>query len=162
LYRAVAWFRPPAMSSKPRYQLWAFVTTVVIGRGSRHRRRLARRRSMFPPPPVIVVGDSGYGPRETARFGRQHRRSLTLGRKGEGEAALEAPPPPRPAAPGDARVSKATNWPPPSGRDEHGDAYQPQRGVVRRHHERPRGRHRPRPLGPPRGGARGSSWRLRP
>jgi hypothetical protein len=31
LYRAVAWFRPPAMSSKPRYQLWAFVTTVVLG-----------------------------------------------------------------------------------------------------------------------------------
>jgi hypothetical protein len=65
----------------------------------RARRRLARLRRRCPPPHCLVGGDSGYGARETARLGRQHRRSRTLVREVDGAAALSAPPPPRPRRP---------------------------------------------------------------
>jgi DDE superfamily endonuclease len=56
---------------------------------------LARLMRWFPQRHCIFVGDSGSGTRETARFCRQHRRSLTRVGKVDGDAALDAPPPPR-------------------------------------------------------------------
>jgi hypothetical protein len=56
---------------------------------------LARLIRWFPQHHFIVVGDSGYGTSETARFCSKHRRSLTLVSKFYGAAALYAPPPPR-------------------------------------------------------------------
>jgi hypothetical protein len=44
---------------------------------------------------LLVVGDSGDGTSETARFCRKHRHHLTVVSTCYGEAALYAPPPPR-------------------------------------------------------------------
>jgi hypothetical protein len=70
--------------------------------GTRHktpahmaRLLLARLMRWFPERHFICVGDSGYGPSETARFCRTHRHHLTLVSKLYGDAALYAPPPPR-------------------------------------------------------------------
>jgi DDE superfamily endonuclease len=56
---------------------------------------LARLMRWFPERHFIVVGDSGYGTSETARFCQQHHRHLTLVSKFYGDAALYEPPPPR-------------------------------------------------------------------
>jgi DDE superfamily endonuclease len=62
--------------------------------GTRHktpahlaRLLLARLMRWFPERQFIFVGDSGYGPRETARFCRKHHRHLTLVSKFYGDAA---------------------------------------------------------------------------
>jgi hypothetical protein len=57
---------------------------------------LARLMRWFPERHFIFVGDTGYGPSETARFCHTHRRHLPLGSKFYGDAALYEPPPPRP------------------------------------------------------------------
>jgi hypothetical protein len=71
--------------------------------GTRHRTPahfarllLARLIRWFPHRQFIVVGDTGSGTSETARFCRQHHRHLTLVSKFYGDAALYEPPPPRP------------------------------------------------------------------
>jgi DDE superfamily endonuclease len=56
---------------------------------------LARLIRWFPDRHVIVVGDSGYGPSETARLCQKHRQHLTLVSQFDGDAALYEPPPPR-------------------------------------------------------------------
>ena len=56
---------------------------------------LARLMRWFPDRHFIVVGDSGYGTSETARFCQKHRPHLTLVSKFYGDAALYEPPPPR-------------------------------------------------------------------
>jgi DDE superfamily endonuclease len=56
---------------------------------------LARLMRWFPERHFIVVGDSGDGTSETARFCSEHRHPLTLVSKLYGDAALYAPPPPR-------------------------------------------------------------------
>ncbi len=70
--------------------------------GTRHktpahlaRRRLARPMRWLPERHCIFVGDSGYGPSETARFCGKHRQHLTLISTFDGAAALYEPPPPR-------------------------------------------------------------------
>jgi hypothetical protein len=70
--------------------------------GTRHktpahlaRLLLARLMRWFPDRHFILVGDTGYGTSETARFCRKHGRHLTLVRKFYGDAALYTPPPPR-------------------------------------------------------------------
>jgi hypothetical protein len=57
---------------------------------------LARLIRWFPARHGIVVGDTGYGTSETARFCQHHRRHLTVVSKFYGDAALDEPPPPRP------------------------------------------------------------------
>jgi hypothetical protein len=89
---------------------WALPVLVALYRppgwdrvhGTRHQTpahlaRLLRARLIrwFPERHVIFVGDSGYGPSETARCCRQHRRRLTVVSKFSGDAALYEPPPPR-------------------------------------------------------------------
>ena len=71
--------------------------------GTRHktpahlaRLLLARLMRWFPERQFIFVGDSGYGTSETARFCSKHSPHLTLVSKFYGDAALYAPPPPRP------------------------------------------------------------------
>lgn len=81
------WSRPPAWDRAhgTRHQTPAHLARLL----------LARLVRWFPARPCIVVGDRGYGTRETARFCRQHRQHLPLVRKLYGDAALDAPPPPR-------------------------------------------------------------------
>jgi hypothetical protein len=89
---------------------WALPILVALYRppewdrlhGRRHqtpahlaRLLLARLMRWFPQHHFIFVGDSGYGTSETARFCSKHHRSLTLVSKFSGDAALDAPPPPR-------------------------------------------------------------------
>jgi hypothetical protein len=89
---------------------WALPVLVALYRdpewdqahGTRHktpaplaRLLLARVVRWFPARQFIVVGDAGYGTRETARFCHRYRRHLTLVRKLYGDAALSEPPPPR-------------------------------------------------------------------
>jgi hypothetical protein len=50
----------------------------------------------FPERPFIFVGNSGDGTSETARFCSKNRPHLTLGSQFYGDAALYAPPSPRP------------------------------------------------------------------
>lgn len=88
---------------------WALPVLVALYRppewdrvhGKRHntpapnaRRLLARLGRWFPARHFILVGDSGYGTSETARFCRKHRQHLTLVRTLYGDAALYEPPPP--------------------------------------------------------------------
>jgi hypothetical protein len=90
---------------------WALPVFVALYRppewdrvhGTRHntpahtaRLLLARLVRWFPERHCIVVGDSGDGTSETARFGRKPRHHLTFVSKFDGDAALYAPPPPRP------------------------------------------------------------------
>jgi hypothetical protein len=56
---------------------------------------LARLMRWFPERHFIIVGDTGYGTSETARFCRQHHCRLTLVSKVYGDAALYEPPPTR-------------------------------------------------------------------
>jgi hypothetical protein len=89
---------------------WALPVLVALYRppewdqvhGKRHktpahmaRLLLARLMRWFPERHFILVGDSGYGTSETARFCQQHHRHLTLVSKFYGDAALYEPPPPR-------------------------------------------------------------------
>jgi hypothetical protein len=89
---------------------WALPVLVALYRppewdqvhGTRHktpahtaRLLLARLMRWFPERHFILVGDSGYGTSETARFCQQHHRHLTLVSKFYGDAALYEPPPPR-------------------------------------------------------------------
>jgi hypothetical protein len=89
---------------------WALPVLVALYRppewdrmhGTRHktpahmaRLLLARLMRWFPERHVIVVGDSGYGTSETARFCQHYHRHLTLVSKFYGDAALYEPPPPR-------------------------------------------------------------------
>ena len=90
---------------------WALPVLVALYRppewdrvhGTRHqtpahmaRRLLARLMRGLPHRHCICIGDTGYGTSETARFGHQHRRHLTLVSTCSGDAALYEPPPPRP------------------------------------------------------------------
>jgi hypothetical protein len=89
---------------------WALPVLVALYRspewarahGTRHktpahltRLLLARLVRWFPARQFIVVGDTGYGTSETARFCDKHRRHLTLVSKFYRDAALCEPPPPR-------------------------------------------------------------------
>jgi hypothetical protein len=89
---------------------WALPVLVALYRppewdrvhGRRHktpahlaRLLLARLMRWFPERHFIIVGDTGYGTSETARFCRRHHRHLTLVSKFYGDAALYEPPPPR-------------------------------------------------------------------
>jgi hypothetical protein len=56
---------------------------------------LARLIRWCPHRHVSVMGDTGYGTRETARCWQQHHRHLTVVRQLYGDAALYEPPPPR-------------------------------------------------------------------
>ncbi len=56
---------------------------------------LARLVRWFPARQFIVVGDTGYGTSETARFCSKHGCHLTLVSKFYRDAALSEPPPPR-------------------------------------------------------------------
>jgi hypothetical protein len=56
---------------------------------------LARLIRWCPHRPCMLMGDTGYGPSETARVCHQHRQHLTGVRTCSGAAALYAPPPPR-------------------------------------------------------------------
>jgi hypothetical protein len=60
---------------------------------------LARLVRWFPNRHFISIGDTGYGPSETARFCHQRRRHLTLVRTCDGDAAWYEPPPPRTRTP---------------------------------------------------------------
>jgi DDE superfamily endonuclease len=78
------------------------------------RRLLARRMRWFPARHFLFVGDSGDGPSETARLCRTPRQHLPVVRTFSGEAALDGPPPPRPArALGRPRVKGQTRASPP-------------------------------------------------
>jgi DDE superfamily endonuclease len=80
------------------------------------RLRLARLVRWFPARQFIVVGDSGYGTSETARFCSQYRQHLTLVSKFSGAAALYEPPPPRTRRMlGRPRVKGQTLAPPQAG-----------------------------------------------
>jgi hypothetical protein len=83
----VALYRPPEWDRvhRTRHKTPAHIARLL----------LARLRRWFPERHFIVVGDSGYGTSETARFCRQHHRHLTLVSTLYGDAALYAPPPPR-------------------------------------------------------------------
>jgi DDE superfamily endonuclease len=89
---------------------WALPVLVALYRapewdqadGTRHqtpaqmaRRLLARAVRWFPERQCICVGDTGYGPSETARFGRKQSGHLTFVSKCYGDAAFYEPPPPR-------------------------------------------------------------------
>lgn len=89
---------------------WALPVLVALYRPPErdrvHRRRhktpahiarllLARLMRWFPERHFIIMGDTGYGTSETARFCRRHHRHLTLVSKFYGDAALYEPPPPR-------------------------------------------------------------------
>ena len=89
---------------------WALPVLVALYRPPEwdrvHRRRhktpahiarlwLARLIRWFPERHFIIVGDTGYGTSETARFCRQHHCHLTLVSKFYRDAALYEPPPPR-------------------------------------------------------------------
>jgi hypothetical protein len=83
----VAWYRDPewdqAHGTRPQTP------------APRARLRLARVGRWFPERQFILVGDAGDGPSETARFGHRYGPHLTVVRKFDGDAALDAPPPPR-------------------------------------------------------------------
>src|SRR6266850_1102873 len=83
----VAWYRPPEWDRAhgTRQKTPAHCA----------RRLLARLIRGFPQRHVIFVGDMGYGTRETARFCPHHRRHLTIVSQFYGDAAWDAPPPPR-------------------------------------------------------------------
>jgi DDE superfamily endonuclease len=103
---------------------WALPVLVALYRdpdwdqahGTRHqtpahlaRLLLARVVRWFPERQCIVVGDTGYGTSETARFCRTYGRHLTLVSKFYGDAALYEPPPPRtPRTMGRPRVKGQT------------------------------------------------------
>jgi hypothetical protein len=89
---------------------WALPVLVALYRPPEwdrvHRRRhktpahiarllLARLMRWFPERHFIIMGDTGYGTSETARFCRRHHRHLTLVSTCYGDAALYEPPPPR-------------------------------------------------------------------
>lgn len=89
---------------------WALPVLVALYRspewarahGTRHktpahltRLLLARLVRWFPARQFIVVGDTGYGTSETARFCCKHSRHLTLVSEFYRDAALYEPPPPR-------------------------------------------------------------------
>jgi hypothetical protein len=89
---------------------WALPVLVALYRppewdrvhGRRHktpahiaRLLLARLMRWFPHRRFILIGDTGYGTSETARFCHQHRRHPTVVSKFYGDAALYEPPPPR-------------------------------------------------------------------
>ena len=89
---------------------WALPVVVALYRpaardrmrGTRHktpahmaRLLLARLMRWFAHRHFILVGDTGYGTSETARFCQQHHRHLTLVSKFYGDAAVYEPPPPR-------------------------------------------------------------------
>lgn len=70
--------------------------------GTRHktpahlaRLLLARVIRWFPARQCILVGDTGYGTSETARFWSQYGRQLPLVSQFYGDAAVYEPPPPR-------------------------------------------------------------------
>jgi hypothetical protein len=64
LYRSPAW----AQAHGPRHTTPAHLARLL----------LARLVRWCPARPLIVVGDTGYGTRETARLCRKHRRHLTV------------------------------------------------------------------------------------
>ena len=89
---------------------WALPVLVALYRdpewdqahGTRHktpahfaRLLLARVIRWFPERQFIVMGDTGYGTSESARFCSKHAGHLTLVSKFYRDAALYAPPPPR-------------------------------------------------------------------
>jgi DDE superfamily endonuclease len=89
---------------------WALPILVALSRapewdrthGTRHktpahiaRLLLARLIRWFPERQGILVGDTGDGTSETARFCAKHRRQLAFVSKFYGDAALYEPPPPR-------------------------------------------------------------------
>jgi DDE superfamily endonuclease len=89
---------------------WALPVWLALSRGpewaqahgTRHKTPAPRARLLvarvirwFPDRQFSVVGDSGYGPSETARFCRPYGRHRTVVSTGYGEAALDEPPPPR-------------------------------------------------------------------
>ena len=89
---------------------WALPVLVALYRGpewalahgTRHktpahlaRLLLARLVRWFPERQFIVMGDTGYGTSESARFCSKHAGHLTLVSKFYRDAALYAPPPPR-------------------------------------------------------------------
>jgi hypothetical protein len=90
---------------------WALPVLVALDRppewdrrhGPRHRppahlarRRLARLVRWFPARHVSCGGDAGDGTSATARFCRQRPRHRTVVSQFDGDAAVDAPPPPRP------------------------------------------------------------------
>lgn len=79
--------RPPAWKRvhRRRHQTPAHLARLL----------LARLMRWFPHRHGIVVGETGYGPSETARCCRQHRRHRPLVSQFDGDAALYEPPPPR-------------------------------------------------------------------
>jgi hypothetical protein len=81
VYRSPEWAR----AHGTRHQTPAHLTRLL----------LARLMRWFPARQFIVVGDTGYGTSETARFCRKHSRHLTLVRQCYRDAALYEPPPPR-------------------------------------------------------------------
>jgi hypothetical protein len=83
----VALYRPPEWDRvhEVRHKTPAHIARLL----------LARLMRWFPARHFIFVGDTGYGPSETARFCQQHGRHLTLVSKFYGDAALYKPPPPR-------------------------------------------------------------------
>ena len=93
---------------------WALPVLVAVSRppagdrgpGRRHptpaplaRRLRGRLVRGLPARHCLVVGDSGAGTSETARFCRQHRQPLPLVSQCDGAAALYEPPPPRTPGP---------------------------------------------------------------
>ena len=83
----VALYRPPEWDRmhRRRHKTPAHIARLL----------LARLMRWFPERHFIIVGDTGYGTSETARFCRRHHRHLTLVSKFYGDAALYEPPPPR-------------------------------------------------------------------
>jgi hypothetical protein len=81
LYRPPEWDRVHGM----RHKTPAHLTRLL----------LARLIRWFPERHFIVVGDSGYGTSETARFCSKHRQHLSLVSTLYGDAALYEPTPPR-------------------------------------------------------------------
>jgi hypothetical protein len=120
--------------------------------------RVPPRGRGLPARPGLVVGEPGEGPSATARGGHRDGRPLPWVRLGEGTAAWDDPPPPRPPRPRRRpRVHGPPRASPPRGRGAPCPAPPPPRGRVGRQDPRPGGRPGPRPRGPPWGGPGGGS-----
>jgi hypothetical protein len=105
--------------ARPVVGAWSHAPAGAQAQGTRPhppaplaRRRLARLGRGLPAPPLSGVGDRGDGTREPARCGRTHARPLPVVSTGEGEAAVDEPPPRARGLRGDAPAGRASHSPP--------------------------------------------------